>query len=91
MVRASANMTFDSTKYCMPEIATPPKEAAHYPHLDAAELAALASLAEPCSFKDGEIIFHAALGSYPRSRQIAASLCREWHHHPATHARALGE
>ena len=34
-------------------------DAARYPHLDAADLAALSALAEPCSFKDGEAIFHA--------------------------------
>jgi hypothetical protein len=34
-------------------------DAARYPRLNAADLAALSALAEPCSFKDGEAIFQA--------------------------------
>jgi thioredoxin reductase (NADPH) len=41
------------------EFLVPATDAARYPHLDAADLAALSALAEPCSFKDGEAIFHA--------------------------------
>ena len=43
----------------MPDVATTETNKVAFPVLDKADLAAIRMLATPCSFEDGQFIFHA--------------------------------